>query len=53
MFCARCDRPIRPDQAREEREVFSASGPGRSVTVHAWACRRLPRQTAPSGPGAR
>ena len=48
MFCARCDKPIRPDEPSETHSVPAPTGPGTSVTVHVQLCRPVKRQTFPT-----
>lgn len=37
MICARCDQPLRPDEA-EARDVPSASAAGATVHIHREPC---------------
>jgi len=42
MICARCHQAIRPGDAYEELDKFSASGAGTTVVTHKSACPPKP-----------
>lgn len=48
MNCARCTKPIRPDEETEGIQNLGASGAGAEIVVHARLCPRAPQQTAPT-----
>ncbi|CAL9504731.1 hypothetical protein SUDANB126_03512 [Streptomyces sp. enrichment culture] len=50
MFCQRCDKPLRDDEA-ERIDNGGATGAGSTITVCRIPCRPTPRQTAPVGLG--
>jgi hypothetical protein len=48
MTCARCDQPFGPDEKRVPVDHHSPSAAGTTVYVHAFLCKRAPRQTYPT-----
>jgi hypothetical protein len=50
MICDRCGDPIRSGQKVRTYPIDSASGGGRTATIHDRLCRKLPTQTYPSRP---
>jgi hypothetical protein len=47
MMCDRCGQPIKSGDARTY-PIDSASGGGRTATIHQRPCKRPPTQTYPS-----
>lgn len=47
MFCARCDKPLKEDQA-ERVDVDRPTGAGLTVYVHPYLCRKAQTQTSPA-----
>jgi hypothetical protein len=45
MFCARCDKPIRPGQPYKPYDIMSPTGPGTTVYLHVKPCTPVPTQT--------
>lgn len=50
MFCQRCDKPLKGDEA-ETIVNEGATGAGSTITVCRAPCKPTPRQTSPSGLG--
>lgn len=48
-MCDRCGTPIQPGEKTKTYPIDSASGGGRSATIHQRPCRKPPTQTYPSG----
>ncbi|MFJ9657630.1 hypothetical protein ACIRPR_06630 [Streptomyces griseoflavus] len=46
MFCQRCDKPLKADEA-EKIDHHGATGAGSTITVCRIPCRPTPQQTAP------
>jgi hypothetical protein len=47
MICARCDRPIRPDEDYRTAMNFGASGAGADIYLHEPPCERPPEVQRP------
>lgn len=48
MICDRCGRSIQPGQKTRTYPIDSASGGGRTATIHDRLCPKPPTQTYPS-----
>lgn len=51
MICARCDKPIRPNEPYETQDIERPTNPGVTLYRHKGWCKKPPTQTAPSGRG--
>jgi hypothetical protein len=45
MICGRCDKPIRPGQQYEKRDIPSPSTGGDTVYLHRQLCVKVPFQS--------
>jgi hypothetical protein len=48
MICDRCGQPVQRGEATRTYPIDSASGGGRTATIHQRPCKKPPTQTYPS-----
>lgn len=52
IICARCDKPILPEEGKEPIDKMSPSGAGLTLHVHKVLCPRPRLQTTPVRPAS-